>query len=117
PLIAALYGDDPKMVEGAAGVLLERGDYRAVSALLDVLNDPGSPIVKALVHSTKPLKDTRWVPVLVELAYDRDAEVSKFAVRELGGLRDRRAVPLLIEALAATSPTITAAAAGGLGTL
>ena len=117
PLIAALYGDDPKVVEGASAVLLERGDYRAVSALLDVLNDPGSPVVKALVHSSKPLKDTRWVPVLVELAYDRNAEVSQFAVRELGHLRDRRAVPLLLEALSATSPTITATAAGSLGTL
>src|SRR5205085_5127149 len=62
PLIAALYGEDWKKAKAAADTLLERGDTRAVSALLDAIYDTESPVIPALIHFNKPLTDRRWKP-------------------------------------------------------
>ena len=100
--------------QSAVTALGERGDARAVPALLDALKDESSHVRWSAVRALSAIDDNKVVPGLLTALRDEDATVIDAAAEALGRI-GRAAQPGLLRALKERRPEVRGTAVEALG--
>jgi len=115
PLTAALHHEYWRVRSGAASILGDIGDVRAVDALVHALSDDQWRVRHSALRALGKVGGARALGAFIEALRDEDPSIRLTAVEALGRVAGARAAHALIEALRDEDASIRLAAVEALG--